>query len=96
LTFIKTRAYNKCKTGGKLNNEVIFQQFDVIEKKIERLINERNSLETANGKLQKRLEELESELQNRNEAEKKLETERGLIRSKINSILTKFDNISES
>ena len=46
-----------------MNNELILQQFDEIELKIETLIEERESLKTANSELSYKVEDLETKLE---------------------------------
>ena len=78
-----------------MDNELIFQQFDEIEKKVEKLIKALQTLEAKNGELQLKIESLNSELQGRVEAENKYAKERDLIRSKIDGLLVKLEDIAE-
>lgn len=77
-----------------MDNELIFQQFDEIENKVEKLIKALQALEAKNGELQLKIESLNSELQGRIEAEKKYAKERDLIRSKIDGLLVKLEEIA--
>jgi regulator of replication initiation timing len=78
-----------------LNNELIIQQFDQIERKVERLIEVCNSLEAANAELKGRIGQLEADLQQKVEAESGYIQEKDLIRSKIDGLLARLDSISQ-
>jgi hypothetical protein len=77
-----------------LDNAVILQQFEEIEKKIERLIQVCKSQETANSELKEKIKRLEGELQNKIEAENNYTKEKDLVRAKIDSLLGKLDKIA--
>jgi len=79
-----------------LDNELILRQFDEIEKKVENLLLAFQALEATNGELQHKIESLNAELQSRIEAEKKYAKERDLIRSKIDGLLVKLEDIAEA
>jgi len=79
-----------------LENEVILQQFDEIEEKVERLIKVCKSFEATNLELKNKIERLEKELQGKVEVERSYAEERGLIRSKIDSLLVKLEDITEA
>ncbi len=79
-----------------MNNELIVQQFEEIEKKVERLIVVYQSQEETNLKLRNRIEELEKEIRNKVEIEKSYQEARTLIRSKIDSLLVKLEDITNS
>ena len=72
-----------------MDNEFIVEQFEEIEKKVEKLIDVLKSHETANIELRNRVKGLEEELQGRNEVESNYSQERALIRSKIDSLLVR-------
>ncbi len=78
-----------------MENELILQQFDEIEKKVEKLLEALKSLETTNRELEERIRQLNTELQGKVEAETKINEERDLIRSKIDNLLTRLDEIAE-
>jgi len=78
-----------------LENELILQQFDVIEKKVESLIEALKSLETTNRQLEENIKQLNMELQEKKEAEKSNHEERDLIRSKVDSLLARLEKIAE-
>ncbi len=78
-----------------MDNELILQQFDKIEHKVERLIEECKSLETANSGLKNRIDSLEKELQAKIDAENRYVQEKDLIRSKIDGLLARLENVSQ-
>lgn len=77
-----------------MENELILQQFDEIEKKVERLIEALKSLETSNRELEGKVKQLNMELQGKVEAEKSKNEERDLIRSKIDNLLIRLEEIA--
>ena len=79
-----------------MDNEFIVEQFEEIEKKVEKLIDVLKSHETANIELRNRVKGLEEELQGRNEVESNYSQERALIRSKIDSLLVRLEDITEA
>jgi uncharacterized coiled-coil DUF342 family protein len=80
----------------RLDNEFILKQFEEIEKKVENLINVCKSFETTNLELKNKIERLEGELQGKVEAENNYTQERALIRSKIDSLLEKLEDITDA
>jgi len=79
-----------------LDNEFIVEQFEEIEKKVEKLIDVLKSHETANLELRNKIKGLEERLQGKNEAESNYSQERALIRSKIDSLLVRLGDITET
>jgi chromosome segregation ATPase len=79
-----------------LENEAILRQFEEIERKIERLIEANKSLQKMNSDLNTRILQVEKELQEKTEAETLLNEERTLIRSKIDSLLGRLEEITEN
>jgi uncharacterized coiled-coil DUF342 family protein len=79
-----------------LDNEFILKQFEEIEKKVENLINVCKSFETTNLELRNKVERLEEELQGKVEAENDYAQERALIRSKIDGLLGRLEDMSEA
>ena len=78
-----------------MDNEFILKQFDEIEKKVENLINVCKSFETTNLELKNKIERLEGELQGKVEAENNYAQERALIRSKIDGLLGRLEDMTE-
>lgn len=79
-----------------MDHEKTLKQFDEIEQKVGKLIDVCKSLEATNLELKNTLERLEEELQGKVEAEKNYQEERALIRSKIDNLLGKLENITET
>ena len=77
-----------------MDNVFILQQFEEIEKKIEGLIQVAKSYETANSELKEKIKRLEEELQIKVEVENNYAKEKDLIRSKIDGLLGKLDEIT--
>ncbi len=77
-----------------MENENILQQFDKIEKRVERLIKICKSLEVTNAELSNKNKQIEEELLGKVKAEDNSEKERDLIRSKIEGLLTKLEDIT--
>jgi len=79
-----------------LDNEFILKQFEEIEKKVENLINVCKSSETTNLELKNKVERLEEELQGKVEAENNYAQERALIRSKVDGLLGRLEDMTEA
>jgi uncharacterized coiled-coil DUF342 family protein len=78
-----------------LDNEQILRQFEEIEEKVVRLIEVCKAHESANSELRDKIRRLEEELQSKVETETNYLQERDIIRSKIDSLLAKLDDIAE-
>jgi uncharacterized protein YoxC len=78
-----------------LDNELISKQFEEIEKKVENLINVCKSLKTTNLELRNKVERLEEELQGKVETEDNYAQEKALIRSKIDNLLSRLEDMTE-
>jgi hypothetical protein len=81
--------------GEILDNELILQQFEEIEQKVERLIKANQALENINQELKAENFTLNEALQKKIEAEKNYTEVRTLIRSKIDSLMSRLDGIAE-
>ena len=79
-----------------MDDDYILSQFAAIEKKVEQLIEVCESHETKNLELKNKIKSLEEELQGKITAEKKFAREKALIRSKIDNLLVKVDEIAET
>jgi hypothetical protein len=75
-----------------LDNDLILRQFEEIEEKVVRLIDVCKSHEATNAELRKTIERLEQELQ----AEESYLEERDVVRSKVDGLLVRLNNIIES
>jgi len=76
-----------------LDNELILRLFEKIEKKVESLIEGNKSLEATNLELGNKIKRLEEELQGKVEAENNYVEEKALIRSRIDSLLVRLEDI---
>lgn len=79
-----------------MDNNWILRQFDDIEGKVENLIKTCKSLEENNAELKKKVKELEQEIQKHAEAERLYEEQKAAVRIKIESLLIKLNNFSQS
>ena len=79
-----------------MDNELILRQFEEIEKKVESLIEVNMSLEANNLELKNKFKRLEEELQDKVEAENNYLEERALIRSRIDSLLVRLEDIAKA
>lgn len=77
-----------------MENEYILRQFEEIEKKIGKLLDAYKSLEASNLELTNKIKRLKEELQNKVEAENNYAEEKALIRSKIDSLLIRLEDIT--
>jgi chromosome segregation ATPase len=77
------------------NVMLLMQQFEEIEQKVERLIAICSSLEVKNIQLRNTISSLEAELRLKTEALENYSEERTMIRSKIDTLLVKLENIAE-
>ena len=78
-----------------MDNEFILRQFEEIEKKVEKLIEINKSLEATNLESSNKIKRLEEELQGKVDAETNYTQEKALIRSKIDSLLVRLEDITE-
>ena len=79
-----------------MDNDFVLKQFGEIEQKVEKLIENCNAQVAANSELENKLIRLEEEIQGKVEAEKNYAEEKALIRSKIDGLLARLDDISDS
>jgi hypothetical protein len=76
-----------------LDNNQIIEQFEKIEKKLVKLIDIRAALEAEIKELNDYIGQLEQELQEKIEIENKFIEERSFVKSKVDSLLNKLENI---
>ena len=86
--------WKKYLQGKELDNELLLGRFEEIEKKVEKLIEICKSLEVTNLKLSDKIKSLEEELQGKIEAETIFDDEKALIRSKIDNLLVRLDELT--
>ena len=79
-----------------MDNDFVLKQFGEIEHKVEKLIENCKAQVAANAELKHKLISLEEEIQGKVEAEKNYAEEKALIRSKIDGLLARLDDISDS
>ena len=78
-----------------MDSEFILRQFQEIEEKVGKVIDLCKSQESINLELNNRIKILEEEIQEKVEAVNNYVAEKGLIRSKIDSVLAKLEKIEE-
>ena len=77
-----------------MDSEAIINQFEEMERKVKRLIERYKAQEAANLELRNKIKSLEEEIQGKVEAEKSVAEGKALIRSKIDGLLARLDEIS--
>ena len=78
-----------------MDNEFISKQFEELEQRVERLIEICNALEATNLEQKNQIKSLEEEIQGKVEAERSFAEEKALIRSKIDDLLVKLDEVAK-
>ena len=78
-----------------LDIEAILQQFELIEQKVEQVVQARLKLQQENQDLNNRIGQLESLIQEKNDAEKKHEELTALVRQKIDNLIGRLEGITE-
>jgi protein-arginine kinase activator protein McsA len=78
-----------------LDKEFVLSQFEEIERKVVKLIETCKALEATNLEQKNKIKSLEEEIQGKVEAEKTYTEEKALIRSKIDGLLVKLDEVSK-
>ena len=79
-----------------MDNEYILEQCGQIEAKIEQLIGTYRSYELKNYEFINKIKSLEEELRNKTEAENKYAEEKALIRSKIDGLMARLDELLQA
>ena len=77
-----------------MDNEFVLKQFEEIERKVVKLIETCKALEATNLEQKNKIKSLEEEIQGKVEAERICAEEKALIRSKIDGLLVKLDEVS--
>ena len=78
-----------------MDNDFVLKQFGEIEHKVENLIENCKAQAAVNSELKNKLNSLEEEIQGKVEAENNYAEEKALIRSKIDGLLARLDDISD-
>ncbi|MDX2499230.1 MAG: hypothetical protein QNL14_01825 [Deltaproteobacteria bacterium] len=76
-----------------MNDGLIFRQFEEIEQKVERLIDICKAHEATNLEFKEKIKRLEEEIQGKVEAERSYAEEKALIRSKIDGLLVRIEEM---
>ena len=76
-----------------MNDELVFRQFEEIERKVESLIKICKAHEATNSELKSKIKSLEEEIQGKVEAGRSYAEEKALIRSKIDGLLARIDGM---
>ncbi len=77
-----------------MDDENILKQFETIEARLEALIQICREKENQNRELIARVDNLEEELRTKVEAEQKISEEKTLIRSRVDNLLKRLDDIT--
>ena len=78
-----------------MDNEFILKQFEEVEQKVERLIEICNALKATSLEQENKIKSLEEEIQGKVEAERGYAEEKALIRSKIDGLLVKLEDVAK-
>jgi predicted nuclease with TOPRIM domain len=79
-----------------LESDALFRQFSEIEDKVEKLVGLCRSQQTDISELQQTVKKLEEELQLKNESVQRQIEEKALIRSRIDHLLAKLEDLTRS
>lgn len=79
-----------------LDNGLALQRFSELEEKIDQLLDSLLQLKQKNSALEEKVESLEQTIKIKEDMEQKYIEEKNLIRSKIDTLLSKLDHISET
>jgi len=78
-----------------VNRETVINQFDELERRLESLIASGKRLEAENARLQQENQTLTAQLQEKIDAEDKHSALKDLVKTKIDSLMGRLDEISE-
>ncbi len=79
-----------------MDHEKVLRQFGEIEQKVGKLIDVYKSLEATSLEFKIKIKRLEEELKGKVEAENNYQEERALIRSKVDSLLARLGDLTET
>jgi protein-arginine kinase activator protein McsA len=79
-----------------LDNEILDNKFADIDEKIDFLVELCQSFQLENIELKNKVERLEAELNKKNETEERNAEQQAVIRSKIDGLLEKLNNFSDT
>lgn len=79
-----------------MESEALFHQLSEIEAKVEKLIDICRSQQAANSELHQKVKQLEEELHLKSESIQRQTEEKALIRSRIDNLLVKLEDLTRS
>ncbi len=79
-----------------MESDALFKSFTEIEAKVEKLIDLCRLQHTANSELHQKVRQLEEELHLKNEAAQRHAEEKTLIRSRVDNLLAKLEDLTRS
>ena len=79
-----------------MENDELFREFGEIEAKVEKLIELCKSQQAVNAELSLKVRQIEEELHQKSESVKRQVEEKALIRSRIDNLLAKIEDLTRS
>lgn len=79
-----------------MESDALFRQFSEIEDKVEKLLGLCRSQQASISELQQTVKKLEEELHQKNESIQRQTEEKALIRSRIDNLLAKLEDLTRS
>ena len=79
-----------------METDEVMHQLDTLQEKVERLIEQCQALQRNNTDLHAKVQQLESELDQKTEAENQFLRQKTQIRSRIDDLLAKLNNAAET
>ena len=79
-----------------MDDQSLINQFQTIEARLDALIQGCKEKDNLNKELSRRIEKLEEELRTKVEAEQKFTEEKALIRSKVDQLLKRLDEVAKA
>jgi len=78
-----------------LDQETVLQQFEILENKVERLIEALQRRDSDNADLKRQNEQLTAQLQEKEAVEKRNDALKALVRSRIDSLMGRLSEFTE-
>lgn len=79
-----------------MDDQSLIDQFQTIEKRLDTLLQVCKDKDDQNRELSLRIEQLEEELRTKVEAERRYAEEKALVRSKVDQLLVRLDEIAKA
>lgn len=79
-----------------MDDQSLIDQFQTIEKRLDTLLQVCKDKDDQNRELSLRIEQLEEELRTKVEAEQRYAEEKALVRSKVDQLLVRLDDIAKA